>query len=127
MKTNVAGANCPRCGVVMTEDSLVLAGATTIGKKLYKAECKDCLRVQSSVARKLRIENPPPGDGYECPICFRVGMPLHMDHNHDTHEFRGYLCARCNKGLGFFLDNEELVQRALDYLTGKLETNYNQE
>jgi len=39
-----------------------------------------------------------------------------MDHNHTTGEFRGVLCNGCNRALGLFKDNEEVVKTALEYL-----------
>jgi hypothetical protein len=39
-----------------------------------------------------------------------------MDHDHDTGKFRGLLCSRCNAGLGYFLDNVEVLEKALNYL-----------
>lgn len=41
---------------------------------------------------------------------------LHADHCHETGEFRGLLCGKCNTGLGMFRDNEELLKRAVRYL-----------
>ena len=55
-----------------------------------------------------------------CDICgvpeIECNKKLCMDHNHDTGEFRGWLCSACNKGLGFFTDSEERIIDALHYL-----------
>jgi hypothetical protein len=57
---------------------------------------------------------------YACAICkkseliFKNGMAV--DHNHKTGEVRGLLCWKCNKALGRFEDNDELVISAADYL-----------
>ena len=55
--------------------------------------------------------------------CFICGVPeiecsrrLVMDHNHETGEFRGWLCYKCNYALGGFNDSEELLIDALHYL-----------
>lgn len=41
---------------------------------------------------------------------------LHVDHDHITNEIRGLLCNNCNKGLGSFKDNIELLDKAKQYL-----------
>ena len=39
-----------------------------------------------------------------------------IDHCHTTNKLRGILCAMCNKGLGHFKDNTELLTNAINYL-----------
>ena len=39
-----------------------------------------------------------------------------VDHCHDTNIIRGFLCSECNTGIGKLGDNEEGVERALNYL-----------
>ena len=54
-----------------------------------------------------------------CGICGgppRNGGSFDIDHDHSTDEFRGFLCGRCNKGLGLLGDTEESIERALAYL-----------
>lgn len=41
---------------------------------------------------------------------------LAVDHNHDSGKIRGLLCQRCNMGLGYFRDNDRLLNLAADYL-----------
>lgn len=41
---------------------------------------------------------------------------LAFDHCHKTNIFRGLLCGNCNKALGLFSDNPELMQRASEYV-----------
>ena len=41
---------------------------------------------------------------------------LHLDHDHKTGKFRGWLCSKCNQGLGLFKDNPELLMKAVEYL-----------
>lgn len=41
---------------------------------------------------------------------------LVIDHNHQTGKVRGLLCANCNNGLGFFMDNIENLKEAIRYL-----------
>lgn len=64
------------------------------------------------------IENSQNG---KCAICnvSKEASPrgLAVDHNHGTGEIRGLLCLRCNLGLGYFKDNIQLMQNAINYLT----------
>lgn len=55
-----------------------------------------------------------------CPICRREG-PLVFDHCHSTGLFRGWICMRCNSGLGHFFDDPLSLLRAVEYLQRELE------
>jgi hypothetical protein len=50
-----------------------------------------------------------------CEICGARG-DLHFDHDHQTKAFRGFLCHRCNIGLGHFRDDPKLLEMAIAYL-----------
>ncbi len=41
---------------------------------------------------------------------------LVVDHCHDKKHVRALICAACNKGLGHFYDDSELMQKAVEYL-----------
>lgn len=41
---------------------------------------------------------------------------LQEDHNHATGAFRGWLCRRCNTGIGLLKDNIDLLLKAVAYL-----------
>jgi len=56
-----------------------------------------------------------------CPICLLhmdecVKKELHVDHCHKTGKVRGLLCSTCNKALGLFHDDFEMLERAIVYL-----------
>ena len=52
-----------------------------------------------------------------CAICgSNCRRALAADHNHITGEIRGLLCNNCNRGLGHFKDNPELLYNAMKYL-----------
>lgn len=55
-----------------------------------------------------------------CKLCKRpesdFPVRLHMDHNHETGKFRGWLCKNCNAMLGNSHDSPELLEKAAQYL-----------
>ncbi len=57
----------------------------------------------------------------KCSICrtSEIGRGhtyFHVDHNHSTGKVRGLLCDLCNRGLGYFKDSAELLEKAKKYL-----------
>jgi len=53
----------------------------------------------------------------KCLICDQVSdKKLHMDHCHETKKIRGLICNNCNIGLGFFRDNIDFLNSAIEYL-----------
>lgn len=53
--------------------------------------------------------------GRACAIC-HASCELVVDHDHENGLLRGLLCARCNLGLGLFLDSADLLEQARSYL-----------
>lgn len=43
-------------------------------------------------------------------------IDLSIDHDHKTGVVRGLLCSKCNKGIGYFNDNPELIIVAANYI-----------
>jgi hypothetical protein len=43
---------------------------------------------------------------------------LAVDHDHETGAIRGLLCGNCNKALGCFKDDPEIMRKAIGYVIG---------
>ena len=93
-------------------------------KREYRSNNKDLIRAQN----KRRV----PGwdinryneylelQGGKCAICGTTeytNKDWCADHDHATNQPRGLLCGRCNAGLGYFKDNPEYLQSAINYLS----------
>ena len=56
----------------------------------------------------------------KCAICKKeqklFNTNLAVDHCHDTGKIRGLLCKQCNIGLGYFKDNPDILEAAVNYL-----------
>lgn len=59
----------------------------------------------------------------KCAICLKqiTGRDIHRDHDHTTGEWRGLLCNNCNRGLGHFQDDSELLIAAAFYLAKEVD------
>lgn len=65
-----------------------------------------------------QFERMVKGQDGKCLICKGDwGNLLNVDHNHVTGEIRGLLCYRCNKGIGHFGDDIEILKIAITYLS----------
>lgn len=58
---------------------------------------------------------------YLCKICStdlnkQLPKNIHIDHNHTTGKIRGVLCGNCNKCLGLFKDDVNILKSAIKYL-----------
>lgn len=55
-----------------------------------------------------------------CAICgkhqIEIKRRLDVDHCHTTGKIRGLLCTNCNRGIGYFYENLELLDRAKEYI-----------
>ncbi len=81
-------------------------------KKLYGLTAKDYdakLAAQKGVCAICGKENSQ---------IARTGVlcRMHVDHDHNTGQVRGLLCNHCNRGLGAFKDDTQLLQAAIRYL-----------
>ncbi len=122
----------PECPVPPTKQFLVPRKDSKTG---FRGRCRECW---SSQKKEYAKRNPPKEnatylrkrrygvtpemyskmqseqDG-KCALC-GVSGKLHIDHNHSTGAVRALLCGPCNRGLGMFKEDQELLIKAIHYL-----------
>lgn len=97
------------------------------GANYLRYECKECAKKQSRLLKKIKRSVLPPPKDHKCPICKRTEQEARghnikgrqiwcADHDHESDQFRGWICHKCNLGLGNFADNKERLQAAVKYL-----------
>ena len=84
-------------------------------KQYRKHGCKNCYKIIGQQSAKLKKTHKTP-KWIICPICGRECDKPVLDHNHETGEFRGWICNDCNNALGKFNDDPKLLKRAIRYL-----------
>ena len=122
--TDENGKVCSKCNEYLP----LSAFSPCSGGNYLRAECRSCNTKMSAIRKKLKQEYGVPEKGYVCPICnlgeekvLRSGTatsntPWVIDHCHDTETFRGWLCHKCNRGLGAFNDDIKFLKNAIRYL-----------
>lgn len=84
--------------------------------------CRDCRSKHRNITDipKEDYEALLQAQNYSCAICGvnaeESKNGLAVDHNHATDQVRGLLCVRCNVGLGYFKDNINSLNEAVNYL-----------
>jgi len=110
---------CKTCGSVFTPSNPC---------QLYC--CTQCRGKNSYYKRNYGIDDVGLGQmkkqqDYKCYLCgsdgFLIGKNNHterraVDHDHKTGKVRKLLCHNCNRALGLFKDNSELMRKAASYV-----------
>lgn len=89
-------------------------------EKNYRNVCITCRRHNDGKTKSLKREwlkkNKKPCLGHPCACCGNTKRRLVFDHCHQTDQFRGWICNRCNTAIGQLGDTLEGVLRAVQYL-----------
>lgn len=131
---------CTQCGVEKDHSEFFKDNTRRSGKIRLMTCCKVCNMAKSSSRRKAAsklfgpgrtqdlIKSNRPAEGTPCNLC---GNPMSyarghnlmcFDHDPNTHKFRGWLCQRCNVGLGMLGDTQDSLLNALKYLSNDRST-----
>ena len=124
---------CKKCGKVKPLEEMVKCSSCRNGRA---PRCKECevigdkkyrrkLPTMTRKERRLKRHYGLSLAEYEsmleeqnncCLICDAELETPNVDHCHTTGQVRGLLCPLCNRGLGHFRDDTELMQKAIAYL-----------
>ena len=84
--------------------------------KAWIAKNRD--KIRESVRKKKGMPSPIRSCPLVCECCGQQDKrALCLDHCHKTGKFRGWLCRKCNIGLGSFSDSKEILMLAIEYLS----------
>ena len=123
---------CSKC----SEDKLLLnftfncSGNCHFNKEGYRhqrPECNDCTKKEKETCDIAKRKSKDKGEptkappGTLCEICEKTTKIVY-DHDHETCEFRGWLCDPCNRGLGQCGDTLEGLLKRVNYLNSKTKT-----
>ena len=113
LKLAVTGQKCTKCNQLKPETAFRLHnhGRTT---SVRRRECIECEKKYAKGRAKAHKYAPP--KAANCQIC-GSDRKLVMDHCHHTETFRGWICSKCNTGIGRFDDDPQLLLKAFTYLT----------
>lgn len=114
---------CTKCNKIKPVTDFAKEGS----KGYLRYECRECAKKHSKLVANIKKTAPKVDPDHKCPICQRKAEELTTyghnkksvwvaDHNHETEQFRGWLCHKCNLGLGNLGDDIERCKRAADYL-----------
>ena len=107
---------CSKCG----EDKPLTeyySNTHNSNKNYTYGKCKSCY-IETQLQRCYYNRKYAPPKPENCDCCGeRLKAKACYDHDHETGEFRGWLCYKCNTGIGKLGDNLEGVLKAVQYLT----------
>ena len=113
---------CAHCGPVKVKVTRITKSgkmwACSISRDRWKGRGKTLRLIGTSAEEyELKLREAE----YRCEICgVDSGDKFpQIDHDHLTNKFRGILCGMCNRGLGSFRDNTDLLEKAIAYLQAK--------
>lgn len=92
-----------------------------IGKWMTgKLKDEKLINWKGKVDSRTRWRHAPRPKSETCEVCDAFTgtgkAGIHLDHDHATGKFRGWLCGRCNVALGMVKDNTETLIALAEYI-----------
>ncbi len=98
---------------------------------VWRSECKEYRASKKAISSKVRREyeakhpRPKIGEEFYCRVCDRTivvqrNRDVNLDHNHETGDIRGWICNRCNTGIGNLRESVSILRRAIKWIKGTL-------
>lgn len=122
------------CKVCVGVDHKARRARDPEGEKRRRQKWHQARLARGSAGNRKYLYGMKPGEyqqilqaqGGVCKICLKPEttilkghvMQLAVDHDHRLNVIRGLLCTRCNRALGGFKDDSDLLLRASNYLQG---------
>jgi len=108
---------CSLCKVTKPLDAFSELKTGALGRQ---ARCKACINAIGKSYHKTKMEGragrPRPDVCDACGTLPPMARALHWDHDHETNQFRGWLCHYCNTTLGRTHGSIERLQQLIAYL-----------
>tara|TARA_R110002033_G_scaffold157530_1_gene193618 strand:- start:40 stop:600 length:561 start_codon:yes stop_codon:yes gene_type:complete len=117
---------CVDCHIIFPFTAFASRGMRRDGACYHQTRCRQCSTKTELEARIVRKNAPPPPNLCNC--CHKESVPLlslrnkhkkvklQADHVHGTTTFRGWICRKCNTGMGNLGDDLEGILQAAVYL-----------
>lgn len=88
-------------------------------KRSYGLEISEFRRMSEACNNKCEICKQ---DNFDMSRKAKGEANLCVDHDHKTGKVRGLLCHNCNRALGLFQEDVDVMKRAIEYLVERAET-----
>ncbi len=118
---------CTHCKKKLPVKAFPLWSTTAFGGQMRRSACRECQSKHGKIIEKLYKLAPPKPS--KCQCCgvevkniinkkkYSNSGILQLDHEHETEEFRGWICYACNQGIGKLGDNLKGIIKAALYLS----------
>ena len=120
---------CKKCGKEKEDWQFYTLINKETGREYLRGICRECKKKEKNQAYNqawhrekeygmttVKFEMILKEQENKCLICGKKLIDPCIDHCHKTFKIRGLLCHKCNRGLGHFDDNPELLEKAAKYL-----------